>query len=79
MSELEKILNDDLLKCEVLKTEENAARRVSLIKWTHDNTFSFAEVRKDTGKLEVTDIQALSELCAYRQFYRKYGEIAIIS
>jgi hypothetical protein len=79
MSELEKILNDDLLNCEVLKTEENAARRVSLIKWTHDNTFSFAEVRKDTGKLEVTDIQALSELDAYRQFYRKYGEIAIIS
>lgn len=79
MSDLEKILNDDLLKCEVLKTEENAARRVSLIKWTHDNTFSFAEVRKDTGKLEVTDIQALSELDAYRQFYRKYGEIAIIS
>lgn len=79
MSELEKILNDDLLKCEVLKTEENAARRVSLIKWTHDNTFSFAEVRKDTGKLEVTDSQALSELDAYRQFYRKYGEIAIIS
>ena len=39
MSELEKILNDDLLKCEVLKTEENAARRVDLIKWTHDNTF----------------------------------------
>lgn len=79
MSELEKILNDDLLNCEVLKTEENAARRVSLIKWTHDNTFSFAEVRKDTGKLEVTDIQALSEPDAYRQFYRKYGEIAIIS
>lgn len=79
MSELEKILNDDLLNCEVLKTEENAARRVSIIKWTHDNTFSFAEVRKDTGKLEVTDIQALSELDAYRQFYRKYGEIAIIS
>lgn len=79
MSELEKILNDDLLKCEVLKTEENAARRVSLIKWTHDNTFSFAEVRKDTGKLEVTDIHASSELEAYRQFYRKYGEIAIIS
>lgn len=56
MSELEKILNDDLLKCEVLKTEENAARRVSLIKWTHDNTFSVAEVNKDTGKLEVTDV-----------------------
>lgn len=79
MSELEKILNDDLLKCEIIESSENAARRVSLIKWTHDNTFSFAEVRKDTGKLEVTDIQALSELDAYRQFYRKYGEIAIIS
>lgn len=66
MSELEKILNDDLLKCEVLKTEENAARRVDLIKWTHDNTYSIAEVRKDTGKLEVTDLKAASGLEAYK-------------
>ena len=79
MSELEKILNDDLLKCEVLKTEENAARRVSLIKWTHDNTYSIAEVRKDTGKLEVTDLKAASGLEAYKHFYRKCGDIAIIS
>lgn len=79
MSELDKILNDDLLKCEIIKSAENVARRVDLIKWTHDNTFSVAEVNKDTGKLEITDIQALSELDAYRQFYRKYGEIAIIS
>lgn len=78
MSELEKILNDDLLKCEVLKTEENAARRVSLIKWTHENTFSIAVVHKDTGKLEITDIQALSELEEYKHFYRKCGEIAIV-
>lgn len=79
MSELDKILNDDLLKCEIVETAENEARRVDLIKWTHDNTFSVAEVRKDTGKLDVTDIHASSELEAYRQFYRKYGEIAIIS
>jgi hypothetical protein len=79
MSELDEILNDDLLKCEIVKTVENAAMRVSLIRWTHDNTFSVAEVRKDTGKLEVNDIQAFSELEAYRQFYGKYGEIAIIS
>lgn len=79
MSELEKILNDDLLKCEIVETAENDVERVDLIKWTHDNTFSVAKVRKDTGKLEITDIQALSELDAYRQFYRKYGEIAIIS
>lgn len=79
MSELEKILNDDLLKCEIVETAENKVRRVDLIKWTHDNTFSVAEVNKDTGKLEITDIQALSELDAYRQFYRKYGDIAIIS
>lgn len=56
MSELEKILNDDLLKCEIVESVENAARRVDLIKWTHDNTFSVAEVNKDTGKLEVTDV-----------------------
>lgn len=79
MSELEKILNDDLLKCEIVESAENEARRVDLIKWTHDNTFSVAEVRKDTGKLDVTDIHASSELEAYRQFYRKYGEIAIVS
>lgn len=79
MSDLEKILTDDLLKCEIVESAENEARRVDLIKWTHDNTFSVAEVRKDTGKLDVTDIHASSEFEAYRQFYRKYGEIAIIS
>lgn len=77
MSELEKILNDDLLKCEIVESVENAARRVDLIKWTHDNTFSVAEVNKDTGKLEVTDIQAFSELEAYRHFYKNYGNIAM--
>lgn len=79
MSELDKILNDDLLKCEIVKTAENAARRVDLIKWTHDNTFSISEVRKDTGKLEVSDIPETDELEAYKYFYRKCGDIAIIS
>jgi hypothetical protein len=79
MSELEKILNDDLLKCEIVESAENAARRVDLIKWTHDNTFSIAEVRKDTGKLEVTDVPETDELKAYKHFYRKCGDIAIIS
>ena len=79
MSELDKILNDDLLKCEIVESAENAARRVDLIKWTHDNTFSIAIVHKDTGKLEVTDIKATSELAAYRHFYKNYGDIAIIS
>lgn len=76
MSELEKILNDDLLKCEIVESVENPVRRVDLIKWTHDNTFSIAEVRKDTGKLEVTETD---ELKAYKYFYRKCGDIAIIS
>ena len=79
MSELEKILNDDLLKCEIVETAENAARRVDLFKWTHDNTYSIAEVRKDTGKLEVKDLKAASGLEAYKHFYRKCGDIAIIS
>jgi hypothetical protein len=79
MSELEKILNDDLLKCEIVESAENAARRVDLIKWTHDNTFSVAEVNKDTGKLEVTDVPGTDELEAYKHFYRKCGDIAIIS
>ena len=79
MSELEKILNDDLLKCEIVETAENAARRVDLLKWTHGNTFSVAEVNKDAGKLEVTDVPVTDELEAYRHFYRKCGDIAIIS
>lgn len=79
MSDLDKILNDDLLKCEIVESAENEARRVDLIKWTHDNTFSVAEVNKDTGKLEVTDVPGTDELEAYKHFYRKCGDIAIIS
>lgn len=77
MSELEKILNDDLLKCEIVESVENAARRVDLIKWTHDNTFSVAEVRKDTGKLEVTDIKTTSETTALKQFYKDHWNAVI--
>lgn len=80
MSELDKILDDDLLKCEIVNSAENEVRRVDLIKWTHDNTFfSIAEVRKDTGKLDVSDIPETDELEAYKYFYRKCGDIAIIS
>ena len=79
MSDLEKILNDDLLKCEIVESVENSARRVDLIKWTYDNTFSIAEVRKDTGNLDVTDVPGTDELEAYKCFYRKCGGIAIIS
>lgn len=77
MSDLEKILNDDLLKCEIRESVENAARRVDLIKWTHDNTFSIAEVRKDTGKLEVSDVPETDELEAYKYFYRKYWSVVM--
>lgn len=77
MSDLEKILNDDLLKCKIVESVENPVRRVDLIKWAHDNTFSIAEVRKDTGKLEVTDLKVTSELAAYKYFYKNYGDIAI--
>ena len=79
MSDLEKILNDDLLKCEIVESADNAARRVDLIRWTHDNIFSIAEVRKDTGKLEVTDVPWTDELEAYKHFYRKCGDISIVS
>lgn len=77
MSDLEKILNDDLLKCEIRESAENAARRVDLIKGTHDNTFSIAEVRKDTGKLEVSDVPETDELEAYKYFYRKYWSVVM--
>lgn len=79
MSDLEKILNDDLLKCKIVESVENPVRRVDLIKWKHDNTFSIAEVYKDTGKLEVTDVPETDELKACKYFYRKCGDIAIIS
>ena len=79
MSELDEILNDDLLKCEIVESVENSARRMDLIKWTYDNTFSIAEVRKDTGNLDVTDVPEKDELEAYKYFYRKCGDIAIIS
>ena len=79
MSELDDILNDDLLKCEIVETAENTVMRVDLIKWTYDNTFSIAEVRKDTGDLDVTDVPGKDELEAYKHFYRKCGDIAIIS
>lgn len=77
MSDLEKILNDDLLKCEIRESAENAARRVDLIKWTHDNTFSIAEVRKDTGKLEVSDVPETDELEAYKYFYKTYWSFVV--
>lgn len=76
-SELDKIFEDDLLKCEIVESVENSTRRVDLIRWTHDNTFSIAEVRKDTGKLEVTDLKSTSGLEAYKHFYKNYGDIAI--
>lgn len=74
MSDLEKILNDDLLKCEIVNSAENEVRRVDLIKWMHDNTFSIAIVHKDTGKLEVSDIPEIDEFEAHRYFYRNYGD-----
>ena len=79
MSELDEILNDDLLKCEIVETAENTVRRVDLIKWTYDNTFSVAYLRKDTGKLEISEVPETDELEAYKYFYRKCGDIAIIS
>ena len=79
MSEVDEILNDDLLKCEIVESVENSARRVDLIKWTYDNTFSIAEVRKDTGNLDVTDVPETDELEAYKYFYRKCCDITIIS
>ena len=79
MSELDEILNDDLLKCEIVWSVENAERRVDLIKWTHDNTFSVAKVRKDTGKLDVTDIKTTSETTALKQLYNDYWNAVIFS
>lgn len=75
MSELDKILNDDLLKCEIVESVENPVRRVDLIKWTHGNTFSVAKVHKDTGKLEVSDVPETDELEAYKYFFKNYWSV----
>lgn len=72
MSDLEKILNDDLLKFEIVESVENAARRVDLIKWTADGLFSVADLRKDTGKLEISEVPYTEELEAYKFFYKTY-------
>ena len=77
MSELDEILNDDLLKCEIVETAENTVMRVDLIKWTYDNTFSIAEVRKDTGNLDVTDVPEKDELEAYKYFYKTYWSFVV--
>ena len=79
MSKLDDILNDDLLKCEIVESAENTVRRIDLIKWKYGNTFSIAEVRKDTGNLDITDVPETDELEAHKYFYRKCGDIAIIS
>lgn len=75
--ELDEIFEDDLLKCEIVESVENSARRVDLIRWTHDGTFSIAEVRKGTGKLEVTDISETDEIKVYGYFFKNYADIAM--
>lgn len=72
MSDLDKILNGDLLKCEIVESVENATRRVVLINWTADGSFSVADLRKDTGKLEISDVPETDELKVYKYFYKTY-------
>lgn len=52
MSDLEKILNDDLLKCKIVESVENPVRRVDLIKWTHDNTYQSTAILSHTTHTE---------------------------
>lgn len=79
MSELDEILNDDLLKCKIVETVENEAIRADLIKWTHDKTYSIAVILKDTGELEVTHLKASCYPEAYKFFCKNYGKISTIS
>lgn len=51
---LEEILNDDFLRCETVANVENEDIKASLLKWTHDGTFSIAAVIKPTKKLTVS-------------------------
>ena len=71
MSELYEVLNDDLLTCEIIKSVENEAKRVDLIKWKHDNTFQATELLKNTCKLEITDFKVSSYDEAYNLFCKK--------
>lgn len=77
MSELDKILNDDLLECEIVESVENAARRVDLIKWTHDGLFSVADYNKVSGKLVVSEIPETKELEAYKYYYKTYWSVVM--
>ena len=79
MSELDEILNDDWLTCEIVKSVENEARRVDLIKWKYDDTVSVVEVNKNTCEIETTDFEASSYDEAYNLFCKKCDGISTIS
>lgn len=77
MSELEKILNDDLLKYEIVESVETDKRRVNLIKWTFDGLFSVADLNKVSGKLVVSEIPEKEELEAYKYYYKTYWSVVM--
>ena len=77
MSELEKILNNDLLKCEIVESVETDRRRVDLIKWTFDGLFSVADLNKVSGKLVVSEIPETEELEAYKYYYKTYWSVVM--
>lgn len=72
MSELDKIMNDDLLKCEIVKSVENDDIKASLLKWVTDGTFSVAAVIKPTKKLTIS--QQISNENDAREYFKKWYE-----
>lgn len=72
MSSLEEVLNDDLLKCEVVASVENEDIKASLLKWTADGTFSVAAVIKSTKKLTVS--KQLHEESYARAYFKEWYE-----
>lgn len=72
MSYLDKILDDDLLKCEVVASVENEDIKASLLRWVVDGTFSVAAVIKPTSKLTISQ-QITNEKDA-RDYFRKWYE-----
>lgn len=72
MSELDEILNDDLLKCEIVKSVENDDVKASLLKWVVDGTFSVAAVIKPTKKLTIS--QQISNENDAREYFKKWYE-----
>ena len=68
--DLEEIFDDDLLKCEIVKSVENEDIKASLLRCVADGTFSVAAVIKPTKKLAIS--QQISNEKDAREYFKKW-------